>query len=366
MEKKINDKFKMDSNKMLWHLDNIVKWQKSEDVAPIAIEMSLSKGCNQRCIFCFGKFQGNKYKKGYEIMFSGEPLFNFLKDAAFIGVKSICLIGEGESLLNPDIYDAVAIGRDNGIDMALGTNGELLKNNRALELLRNLTYIRFSVSAGTNEGYKAIHKVEDGIFEKVIKKISFCVNLKRKYSLNTTIGLQMVLMPDTISELLPLVKLGKELGVDYLVVKHCSDSAERKLKINNHKYLEYGDIFREAESFSDSNYNVVIKWSKLTNEGKKKFNMCLGVPFFMMRVSGDGKLFPCAQFFNYREDEFIIADLKKERFKDVMFGKRYKEVAARIKALDVHNECMTNCKENSINEFLWELQYNKPEHINFV
>jgi radical SAM protein with 4Fe4S-binding SPASM domain len=86
----------------------------------------------------------------------------------------------------------------------------------------------------------------------------------------------------------------------------------------------------------------------------------------MMRVSGDGKLFPCAQFFKLRSEEFVIADLNKVRFKDAMYSNRYKEVVSRIQNLNVRTECMTNCKENSINEFLWNLTNNKPEHINFV
>lgn len=366
MTLKITDKFKMDSNKMLWHLENIVKWQKGENIAPIHIDMSLSKGCNQRCIFCYGMFQGNQFKKGYETLFSGEPLFNFLKDAAMLGVKSIAFIGEGEPLLNPDVYEAAKIGKESGLDLALGTNGELLKKTLTLDLLKNLTYIRFNVSAGTKEGYKKIHKTEDGVFEKVIENIRYCTELKKNNNLSVTIGLQMVLMPDTIAECLPLAKLGKELGVDYLVIKHCSDTPDKKLKIDNAKYLDFADIFQKAEDLSDNTYSVFIKWSKLTNEGKKKYDFCLGVPYFMMRVSGDGKLFPCAQFFNHRKDEFMIADLVKERFKDVMFGEKYRKAAARIKSLDVHRECMTNCKENSINEFLWELANNKPEHINFV
>jgi len=360
------DKYKMDSNKMLWHLGNVAKWQKGENVAPVHIDMGLSKGCNQHCVFCYGMFQGNEFKKGYEIHFSGEPLFNFLRDAAALGVKSIGFIGEGEPLVNPDVYKAVQIGKDSGIDIAMATNGELLDKDEALEMLKRLTYLRFNVSAGTERAYRDIHKVKPGVFDKVIENIAYCAKLKKEHNLPVTIGLQMVLMPYAIDQVIPLAKLGKELGVDYLVVKHCSDSPDRSLEIDHSKYLDAVEIFKEAEAISDEKYGVVIKWSKLTNEGKKCYDKCQAVPFFMMRVSGDGKLFPCAQFFDHRQDEFMIADLNKVRFKEAMYSKRYKEVVGAIQNLNVHTECMTNCKENSINEFLWNLTNNKPEHINFV
>jgi MoaA/NifB/PqqE/SkfB family radical SAM enzyme len=360
------DKYKMDSNKMLWHLENVAKWQKGENVAPIHIDMGLSKGCNQHCVFCYGMFQGNEFKKGYEIHFSGEPLFNFLRDAAELGVKSIGFIGEGEPLVNPDVYKAVRVAKDSGIDVAMATNGEMLDHSEALGILERLTYLRFNVSAGTERGYRRIHKVAEGVFEKVLDNVSKCVELKKQHKLDVTIGLQMVLMPQNIDEVVPLAKLGVKLGVDYLVVKHCSDSPDRTLNIDHTKYLEHISVFKEAESYSNENYDVIIKWSKLTNEGSKCYDKCQAVPFFMMRVTCDGKLFPCAQFFDHRADEFMIADLTKERFKEAMFGARYHEVVRNIQALNVHKECMTNCKENSINEFLWLITNNKPRHINFV
>jgi len=311
-------------------------------------------------------FQGNEFKKGYSIHFSGEPLFNFLKDAAALGVKSIGFIGEGEPLVNPDVYEAVKVATDNGIDIGMATNGELLDKDQALEMLKRLTYMRFNVSAGTDKGYKKIHQVKKTVFSKVIENIRLCCELKRKHNLKVTIGLQMVLMPYAIDEVIPLSRLGRDLGVDYLVIKHCSDTPDRALGIDHSVYIKNTNIFKQAEELSSENYSVIVKWSKLTNEGKKSYDKCQAVPYFMMRVTGDGKLFPCAQFFDYRADEFVIADLTKERFKDVMYGERYKEVSTRISNLNVHKECMTNCKENSINEFLWKVTNQKPEHINFV
>ena len=356
----------MDSNKMLWHLENIVKWQKGENVAPIHIDMGLSKGCNQKCLFCYGMFQGNEFKKGYEIHFSGEPLMNFLREAAELGVKSIGFIGEGEPLVNPDVYKAISTAKDSGLDVAMATNGELLDMSQAEEMLKKLTYLRFNVSGGTPDGYRRIHCTKPGVFEKVIENIAGCIAIKKRLNLDVTIGLQMVCMPQTINEVIPLAEIGKKIGADYLVVKHCSDTPDKKLNIDHSKYKENEHVFKEAEKLSDENYSVVIKWEKLSNMGCKSYDVCQAVPFFMMRVTGDGKLFPCAQFFDYMADRFVIADLNKVSFKDAMFSPRYWEVVENIKSLDVHKDCMSNCKENSINEFLWELNYKKPNHINFV
>lgn len=56
--------------------------------------------------------------------------------------------------------------------------------------------------------------------------LSFYSSLMLKYLSCVNSGLQMVLMPDFSDQIVPLAKLGKKLGVDYLVIKHCSDDED--------------------------------------------------------------------------------------------------------------------------------------------
>ena len=64
--------------------------------------------------------------------------------------------------------------------------------------------------------------VKEDFFHRVVDNIRNMVEIKRRDNLGVTIGLQMVLMPQYADQILPLAKLGKELRVDYLVIKHCS------------------------------------------------------------------------------------------------------------------------------------------------
>lgn len=81
--------------------------------------------------------------------------------------------------------------------------------------------------------------------------------------------MQMVLMPEFKDQIIPLTKLGKELGVDYLVIKHCSDDENSTLGVDYSKYETLVDLLKEAESYSTENYQVSAKWSKILSEGKK-------------------------------------------------------------------------------------------------
>jgi len=360
----MQDKYLMDGHKLLWHLDRVDAWLKGEKIAPIHIDVGLSKGCNIKCEYCFGAMQGNFYRKGSEIYFPREPLLRYMRDAGAVGVRSMALIGEAEPLLNPHAYEAIVAGKKAGVDIALGTNGILFDtSSQGCKALESLSWIRFNISAASDSAYRKIHRSTE--FAVAIDKIRFCVAYKNKKKLDLTIGLQMVLTPNNVGEAVPLAKLGRQLGVDYLVVKQCSDSVKNELGIFKQlgKYEKYSDILTEAENLSDKDYSVIIKWRKITNKGLRDYNQCLGVPF-LLYSSGDGKLYPCGMFFNYKEKEYRMGDLVKQSFKEILESRRYWQVVEKVSRIDV-SKCYSNCRTHAINDFVFKLK-SRPKHVNFV
>lgn len=358
------DKYIMDGHKLYWHLDRVNDWLAGKRIAPIHIDVGLSKGCNIKCEYCFGAMQGNFYRKGSEVYFPREPLLRYMRDAGKAGVRSMGLIGEAEPLMNPSVYDAIVEGKKSGIDMALGTNGILFDTGAAGErALESLSWIRFNISAATDAAYRRVHRSND--FSKAVEKIKFCVDTKRRKGLGLTVGLQMVLTPTNVDQVVALAKLGKELGVDYLVVKQCSDSVENDLGIFTKlgEYENYAGILKEAEDVSCEGYSVIIKWKKITNMGKRDYSSCLGVPF-LLYSSGNGRLYPCGMFFDTKEEEYRMGDLTKQSFTEILASDRYWEVVDKVKKIDVAG-CYSNCRTHAINDFLWKLKH-PPEHVNFV
>jgi radical SAM protein with 4Fe4S-binding SPASM domain len=247
----------------------------------------------------------------------------------------------------------------------LGTNGILLDVGKSgEEALEHLSWIRFNISAASEEAYRRVHASKE--FSTAIEKIKFCVDNKKRKRLQVTIGLQMVLTPSNIGQVVPLSKLGKELGVDYLVIKQCADTVTNALGVFDRlkEYDSFLEILKEAEEISSKGYNVIVKWGKITNKGKRNYNQCLGVPF-LLYSSGDGKLYPCGVFFDFKEEDYRMGDLTKQSFKEILESDRYWEVVEKVKQIDVHKECYANCRTHSINEFLWQLRH-PPEHVNFV
>lgn len=366
------NKIELDGHKLAWHRDRVDAWLNGEKFAPITIDCALTRACSYRCVYCYGQLQANDEK-----VMTRDVIFRFLDDAAEIGVKAISFVSDGESTCSPHLYDAIARGRQNGLDMALGTNGYLLKEDRLEEILPALTYLRFNISAGEADRYGEIHGCKTEAYERVIHTIKQCVTIKNNKNLSVTIGLQMVILPEFGDQVLPLARLGKSLGVDYFVIKHCSDDENGALGIDYGKYHDMVDLLKEAEGYSTSDYLVRAKWSKLLSGGKRCYNRCYGPPF-IVQFSGSGLVAPCGMLFNSKYSDFHIGNIAERSFKEIWQSDRYWEVMAMI-ASDRFNpqiHCGTLCLQHKVNEFLWDLRHENatfpevdgpaPMHLNFI
>jgi MoaA/NifB/PqqE/SkfB family radical SAM enzyme len=362
----------LDGHKLLWHRDRIDAWLRGERIAPITIDCSLTRRCGYRCVYCYGVLQAND-----ERAISRDVIFRFLDDAAEIGVKAISFVSDGESTCSPHLYDAILRGRQNGLDMALGTNGYLLKEDRLGEILPALTYLRFNISAGEPARYAQIHGCAEKCYHKVIATVREAVRLKKASGYPVTLGLQMVLLPEFQDQVMPLTRLGKELGVDYLVIKHCSDDENGTLGVDYSRYEGLVSLLREAEAQSTQTYLVRAKWSKLLSGGKRLYKQCYG-PAFIMQFSGSGLVAPCGMLFNDKYRRFHIGNIVDHGFKEIWQGPRYKEVLDLIasKNFDAQTMCGSLCLQHKVNEFLWNLKEHgeaildpvgaQPIHVNFV
>ena len=361
----MKDKYKMEGHKLLWHLDRVNQWKEGKLIAPIHIDVGLSKGCNIKCEYCYGVTQGNLYAGGAKTYFPKEALLRYMRDAGKAGVRSMAFIGEGEPLMNPHLYEAISEGSNAGVDISLGTNGTIFNTGeKGFRALKDLTWLRFNLSAASKEAYKRVHG--SPLFDKLLKNIRFCVEQKQKHDLLITIGLQMVLTPSNVDQVVDLSKLGKELGVDYLVVKQCSDTQNNDIGVYKQldKYIDFSDKLKEAEEVSCDGYNVIVKWNKIQNQGVRHYDQCLAPPF-LLYSSGDGRLYPCGMFFDIDEEKYRMGDLTKQSFTDIINSNRYREVIDLVSQIDVHKKCYSNCRSHWINDFLNTVN-SPPEHVNFI
>jgi len=357
----MEDKFMMDGHKLLWHLDRVNQWQNGGKIAPLHIDLGITTGCNIACTYCYGVLQGRTGEsKRFDMPEAG--LLRLLKDANEVGVRSIAFDGQGENTLNEALYPGLRFAKELHLDVGMATNGTSIREGAAKGMLSALTWMRFNISAASRESYRRIHRAD--LFDTVLQNIRLCVGLKRKFDLKTTLGMQMVLMRDNVADIVPLAVLGRQLGVDYLVIKPCSDDPEKRLDSPAAEFPEQESLLKQAQTCSSDDYNVVVKWAKFTNLGHKDFSKCLGTRF-LVNISGDGTVFPCGHFFNIRKDDFQMGNVLETPFSEIIKSDRYWEVQRRIENIDVNSECETNCRHYYLSKFLWSLK-NPPDHVNFI
>jgi hypothetical protein len=76
-----------------------------------------------------------------------------------LGAEQLDLYGYGEALLDPDFTSKLAFCKECGVGASLTTNGSMLTERLAAELIENgLTHIRFSLHGVDAEQYEKVHR----------------------------------------------------------------------------------------------------------------------------------------------------------------------------------------------------------------
>jgi MoaA/NifB/PqqE/SkfB family radical SAM enzyme len=366
------EKLILDGTKIAWYEDRVKDWLDGKRIAPITIDMALTRACNYGCHYCYAMLQENDRST-----INKEVISRFLDDCAEIGVKGVSFVSDGESTISPAFVHASQHGHSLGLAMACGTNAYVLTRSKSEEVLPHLTYLRVNISAGEPKRYAEIMGVKEEWFHRVVDNVRNMVDIKKRDHLDVTIGLQMVLMPQYADQILPLARLGKELRVDYLVIKHCSDNENGDLGVDYRGYSRLSDLLHEAESLSDSEYQCTVKWSKIQAQGTRSYQRCYGAPF-LLQISGSGLVAPCGMLFNEKYKKFHIGNICEQSFKDIWSGERYWEVMNYLASPEFNAQkmCGTLCLQHKVNEALdnvvkGNLELSRPEgaepqHLAFV
>ncbi|MFH2145423.1 MAG: radical SAM protein [Candidatus Omnitrophota bacterium] len=355
----MKDVFSINGHKLIYHIPAINRWLEGKKVYPVYAEVGLSGGCNHRCVFC--AFDYLKY--GPE-MLPLQYLKKFIKTAAANGVKSVLFSGEGEPLLHKNICEIINFTKRKGIDTALSTNGVLLNRDIAKRILPDLSWLRFSINAGTKKTYAFIHGTSKEDFDVVMKNLAQAVRIKAKNKYKCALGAQMLLLAQNIKEAKTIATKVKNSGADYLVVKpYCPHPLSSKKAAAAAGRRDLSRLGRELQKICGGGFNVVVRASLFEpSPVKKTYDRCLGFDF-AAHVSADGSVYPCNAFAGQKD--FAYGNICRQPFEKIWGGRRRKEVIDRIYGgLDVNN-CRNSCRLDKINKYLWELK-NSVAHVNFI
>jgi hypothetical protein len=311
----------LDSHKLSFHMDRIKAWENGEKIAPVTVDMALTRACGSMCKFCYATMQESQKRFGIK----EHHALNLLDDFAEIGVKGVSLVSDGESTLSKSYAPFIEHASNIGIDTGNATNAWEFGPEKSERVLPHLSWLRFTVAAGTPERYADImYKGPEHteVFDKAIRNIKYAVEFKKKHNLSVTLGIQMVLMPEFKDEIIPFAKLGVDLGVDYAVIKHCSDDENNTLGIDYDQYESMYDLIQTAENLSNDVTQVIAKWDKLKDKGKSSYKRFYGPPF-LLQISGSGLVAPSGMFFQATHSKLHMGNFTTEKFLDIFNSNRY-------------------------------------------
>ena len=354
----MEDHFRIDSHKLMFHVGRVNNWLKGEQICPIYLEIAPSGGCNHRCIFCAVDYLA--YKANFLDL---NVLKNAVRQAGESGVKSIMYAGEGEPLLHKDICEIVKYTKSRDIDVAITTNGVLLKKDISQKILKYLSWIRVSLNAGTSRTYSKIHRTKEDDFYKVLENLQDAVKIKKKDKLEVTIGVQLLLIPDNVKEVVVLARILKKIGVDYLTVKPYSPHPLSSSHIDLAFKYEHVAMHKKLCLLEDDRFKIVFRDQTIKRLGiRKEYARCLGVPFWAY-IDAWGQMYACSAFLGKKE--FSFGNINKHSFKDIIKSKRRRLVISRISSKINVDKCRQACRLDKINSYLWELS-NPELHVNFI
>lgn len=361
------DTYKIDSHKLTYHpkriaqlLDSHEVWEKAKHIYPIYMEVSPVGACNHRCTFCAVDYIGYKTN-----MLDVETFKLILKEMGAKGVKSIMYAGEGEPLLHKKIHEIIDSTKENNIDVSFTTNMTVLNEN-FLNSLKNISWIKISLNAGTKETYSKIHRTKESDFDKVLANIKKMIQKIENDNLNCVVGIQTLLLPENMHEMEKLAEISRDLGVNYLVIKPYSQHMFSETKI--YEGLQYDSLIKLEETFKKfdtDKFNVIFRshtMRKYTNEDR--YSKCYATPFMWGYIMADGAVYGCSAYL--LDEKFNYGNINKNTFSEIWEGEARKKNFLYIKnELDITN-CRKNCRMDEVNRYLFALIENKIPHVNFI
>lgn len=356
----MTDEYRIDSHKLIYHVERVADWLKGKDIYPIYMELSPSGTCNHRCTYCALDYMSYQHR-----FLDTEVLKKRLTELGRLGVRSVMYAGEGEPFLHKDIGGIINHTKASGIDVAITSNGVLFTEKLMQKALKDITWIKVSINAATKETYAKIHRTSEEDFNRVIKNIAKAVEFRAKERLSSTIGMQLILLPENINEAVLLAKTAKELGADYLVIKSYSQHLKSITQVyKEFKYSDYLHLDEEFKKLSDGRFNVIFRSNamKKLEEGKRRFERCQALPFWSYIDAGGG-VWACSAYLG--DERFLIGNIMHDTFEEIWHGERRKHIMEyAAKALDTR-ECRKNCRMDEVNRYLWDLK-NPNLHVNFI
>jgi len=143
---------------------------------PFNVTVDVTRRCNLKCPGCLSHspdLHNPSLKDNAPLDLSVEMFKALCAELKEMNTSNLMLIGEGEPLLHPRVFDLISIGKDSDLSVMLLTNGTLI-DEKIIRLLidSRLDILRVSLWASSEQEYARNYPgTSPGNFKKVVESL---------------------------------------------------------------------------------------------------------------------------------------------------------------------------------------------------
>ena len=264
------------------------------------LRISVTDRCNFRCDYCMPR---EHFDSEYEFLpkekiISYEEIILIIKSALPLGLKKIRITG-GEPLIRKDISKLIKMIRqlDEQIDIAMTTNGVLLRKNIQLLKMSGLNRVTVSLDSIDNDLFR---EITDSNFEvkDVLDGIEAAIEAGIEVKINTVIKRNL-----NEGQLIPLIEKSIDYNVPIRFIEFMDvgstnswnlDSVVTGSEMRKIIQQKFGPLVQKKSNYFGE---VAKQWTILDKEYDFGFIESISSPFCgsctRARISSNGHLFTC-------------------------------------------------------------------------
>ena len=348
-------------------MDRIGTLRSGSIPAPVQIHFVISDLCNHDCSFCAYRMSGYPTSQMFLEEKDGVlraphrfiPLhkaLSILDDAREMGIKAIQFTGGGEPTAHPDHLTIIHHCTELGLDLALVTNGSLLKE-RLIDELMLAKWCRISIDAGTRASYSTIRRVRDGMFDRVLSNVKDLVDAKNRNNSEILIGLGYVVTQENYGEVDKFISIASDLGVDNIRIS----AAFTNERFDYHKaiYPKTRELIDKAKQSHPDLKIFDLYNDRVIDLQKRPASSFCGYMYLVTYIGADMNVYRCCTT-SYNQFG-LLGSLRDVGLKDFWFSE---DNAAKMRNFDA-TECV-NCMFNDKNEIIEYMMGKGVDHENFI
>lgn len=357
--------------KIMANVDRVIEHIETGYTSPVLVEVDPSNACNHACSFCLSSYIHFKKYKGTETfsraLMTKKMLMSLCEDFVKMGVRSINWTGGGEPTLNKHLKDAIKYCGSHGIKMGIFTNGTLLDKWDLFEtMVDNMTWVRFSIDAGTKQTYDNVRVTKKNQnWDKMVSNLSRLIEVNNSKGNKIDIGVGYVISPETYHEIVDFANFFKDYDLAYCqykpeIIIREDGGMQRSLEFWRDEVQPLLDEAEKilGEKFQVNGYKLEDLAMDRTAFGRN-YKRCLGSQVSPC-VGADGHVYVCTNHRGWKQ--YSYGNLCDSSFYEIWknINKR-QEIMNQIENVECFKNCTKLCKPHESNKAMWRIYQNLNE-----